>query len=77
LRVADEIVVDLMKAASGIAYGEAATEVVVHEIDDVAIPFAPPRLLWRMKRSTGRDKDLPDLHFLRLLFEQAGEPLLE
>lgn len=31
--------------------------------------------MWAMisRRNTLRDKDVPDLHFLRLLFEQAGE----
>jgi len=28
-----------------------------------------------MKRSTGHDKDAPDLFFLRQLFERAGEPV--
>jgi hypothetical protein len=73
VRVADEIVVDLMRAAGGIEYAEAAHAIVQHEIEGVTIPFASPRLLWRMKRNTYRDKDVPDLHFLRLLFQQAGE----
>jgi hypothetical protein len=38
---------------------------VVREIDGVAIPFASPRLLWRMKVNTHREKDAPDLLFLR------------
>jgi hypothetical protein len=73
VRVADEIVVDLMRSASGIDYHEAARDSVTHEVDGVPIPFASPRLLWRMKRSTGRDKDLPDLQFLRYLFAQSNE----
>ncbi len=73
VRVADEIVVDLMGAAGGVEYREAAGDVAVHEIDGVAIPFASARLLWRTKRSSLRDKDKPDLHFLRLLFQQSGE----
>jgi hypothetical protein len=73
VRVADEIVVDLMKSASGIEYAEAKVDSIVREVDGVPIPFATPRLLWRMKRSTGRDKDVPDLHFLRLLLERSGE----
>jgi hypothetical protein len=75
VRVADEIGVDLMQSASGIAYAEAAKEVVTYDVDGVVIPFASPRLLWRMKASTGRDKDAPDLHFLRLLFERGGAPI--
>jgi hypothetical protein len=73
VRVADEIVVDLMKSASGIDYATAAPDVTVHEVKGVPIPFASPRLLWRMKRSTLRDKDVPDLYFLRMLLERAGE----
>jgi hypothetical protein len=73
VRVADEIVVDLMRSASGMDYATAVQEAVVHEIDGVPIPFASPRLLWRMKRNSYRDKDLPDVHFLRLLLERSGQ----
>lgn len=71
-RVADEVLVDLMGSASGIEYAEAATEVVIREVDGVAIPFASPPLLWRMKRHTHRAKDQPDLLFLRQWFEAQG-----
>jgi len=71
-RVADDVLVDLMGSASGIEYAEAAREVVVREIDGVAIPFASPQLLWRMKRHTQRVKDAPDLLFLRQWFEANG-----
>ena len=73
VRIADEIVVDLMKSACGIEYAEAAKDVVVRELDGVAIPFASPRLLWRMKVNTHREKDRPDLYFLRQLFAENGE----
>lgn len=75
VRVADEIVVDLMTSASGVPYAEAAKDVVVHEIDEVPVPFASPRLLWRMKGPSLRDKDAPDIHFLRHLLERSGEAL--
>ena len=55
VRVADEILVDLMAKASGIDYAEASQSVVIHEIDGVPIPFASPELLWRMKRRAGRE----------------------
>ena len=45
VRVADEIVVDLMKDACGIAYEEASRMVEVVEIDGVEVPFAIARLL--------------------------------
>ena len=73
IRVADEIVVDLMRSAGGIAYEEAAKDVVVHEVDGVPIPFASPRLLWRMKAVTHREKDALDLVFLRQWFAERGE----
>lgn len=73
VRVADEIVVDLMRSAGGIDYAEAAKDVVVREVDGVAIPFASPRLLWRMKIVTGRAKDAGDLAFLRQWFAERGE----
>ena len=63
VRVADEIVVDLMKAACGIEYEEASRSVDTVVIDEVPIPFASPRLLWRTKQ-TVRDKDRMDRAFL-------------
>jgi len=66
VRVADEIVVDLMKAACGIEYEEASGMAQPVVIDGVSIPFASPRLLWRTKQ-TLRDKDRMDLAFLRSL----------
>ena len=73
IRVADEILVDLMRSAGGIDYVEAAKDVVVREIDGVPIPFASPRLLWRMKAETHREKDALDLVFLRRWFAERGE----
>lgn len=72
IRVADEIVVDLMRSACGIEYEEASKEIVYHEVNGVKIPFASPRLLWRMKKPTRRVKDAPDLYFLLRLFESQG-----
>lgn len=71
VRVADEFVVDLMASACGIGYAEAILDSVVRTIDGVPIPFASPRLLWRMKEKTHREKDAPDLLFLRQQY--AGE----
>ena len=73
IRVADEIVVDLMKSGGGIDYAEASKEVVVHEVQGVPIPFASPHLLWRMKAVTHRAKDTEDLMFLRHWFESHGQ----
>ena len=73
VRVGDEIMVDLMKSACGIEYGEAAKEIVIRNIRGVPIPFASPRLLWRTKRPTRRAKDIDDLMFLQEHFRQLGE----
>ena len=72
VRVADEILVDLMASASGIDYAEASKSVIIREVGGVPIPFASPELLWRMKRHTHREKDAPDLLFLRKWFEAQG-----
>ncbi|MBT5706610.1 MAG: hypothetical protein HOI66_09830 [Verrucomicrobia bacterium] len=73
VRVVDEIVVDLMKSACGIEYEEASKDVVIRELDGVLIPFASPRLLWRMKANTHREKDALDLVFLQEYFDARGE----
>lgn len=72
VRVADEVLVDLMRSAAGIEYAEAARDVIIYEVEGVPIPFASPRLLWRMKVHTHRAKDEPDLYFLRELFKKHG-----
>ena len=72
-RVADEILVDLMRSAGGIEFEEAAKDVVVREVQGVPIPFASPRLLWRMKVVTQREKDAADLVFLRHWFAERGQ----
>lgn len=73
IRVGDEILVDLMVSAGGIDYAEAAKHVVVRELGGVPIPFASPRLLWRMKVVTHREKDAGDVYFLRQWFAERGE----
>ncbi len=73
VRVADEILVDLMASASGIGYDEASKSVVIHEIDGVKIPFASPELLYRMKVRAGREKDRGDIYFLKQLFAAQGK----
>jgi hypothetical protein len=73
VRVGDEIVVDLLKSAGGIGYAEAVKEVVIREVDGVPIRFASPRLLWKLKAVTRREKDTDDLLFLRQWFVGRGE----
>ncbi len=66
VRVADEIVVDLLTHACGIGYDEASASIEIVEIDGVAIPFATPDLLLKMKQ-TVREKDRLDRMFLEQL----------
>ncbi len=73
VRIADEFIVDLMASACGITYAEAIRDAVIREVDGVPIPFASPRMLWRMKAHTHREKDIPDLAFLRHYFAARGE----
>jgi hypothetical protein len=52
---------------------EAASDIIIRELQGVPIPFASPRLLWRMKVHTHREKDRADLLFLREYFAARGE----
>ena len=63
VRVADEIVVDLMLSACGINYNQAVLEVETHTIENIPIPFASAKLLLKMKQ-TYREKDAIDRQFL-------------
>jgi hypothetical protein len=70
VRVADEIVVDLLGAACGIDYSEAAAAGLDRfEIQGVDIPVATKELLIRMK-ATIRESDAMDVRFLRLRIEE-------
>ena len=63
VRVADEIVVDLMLSAGGLNYDDAKEGIELQAIQGVTIPFASAKLLLRMKQ-TYREKDLMDCRFL-------------
>jgi predicted nucleotidyltransferase len=72
VRVADEIVVNLMASACGITYEEAMRHDVEHrDIDGVRVPLAGKRLLIRLK-DTVRPSDQMDVGFLKLRLE-AGD----
>ena len=66
VRVADEIVVDLMKVACGVDYEEGSKSVVWVKVKEEVIPFASPELLLRLK-NTVREKDKIDRMFLEQL----------
>lgn len=71
VRIADEIVVDLMKSACGVSYAKAAPGIAWAEIQGVAVPFASAELMWRLKQSP-RAKDEIDRSFLRELLGSPG-----
>jgi hypothetical protein len=74
IRVGDEFVVDLMKAACGVEYAEASKSISWMTVSGVKIPFANPELLLRLKQ-TYRNKDAMDREFLQeLLRKQAQKP---
>lgn len=72
VRVADEIVVDLMSAACRIDYSQAlALGIDTAEVEGVSIPIAKKNALIRMK-DTVRETDAADVRFLRLRLEEGG-----
>ena len=68
VRVADEIVVDLMASACGIDYREAATDRESVTVDGVSIPLASPQTLIRTK-NTLRPSDAADRLYLEELLD--------
>ncbi len=66
IRVADEIVVDLMKVATGIEYAEASKNILRIKINGVEIPFADIELMIKLKQGA-RPKDKMDLEFFQAL----------
>jgi hypothetical protein len=63
VRICDEVVVDLMTLACGVSYKDGESEIEIHTIDSVPIPFASAKLLLRTKQ-TFREKDAEDRMFL-------------
>ena len=69
VRVADEVVVDLMGRACGLSYADAVQDAEVVERDGVPIPVASPATLIRTK-DTPRPQDALDRAFLEGVLEQ-------
>lgn len=72
VRICDEFTVDLMARACGIDYEAAKDLITWIEVEDVRIPFASPKLLWKTKQ-TYRERDAIDRSFLRKLLEDRDE----
>ena len=69
VRVADEVVVDLMGSACGIDFKSAESQIEWHELDGVKIPFASAELMLNTKQ-TLREKDEIDRLYLRRILGQ-------
>jgi hypothetical protein len=66
VRIADEIVVDLLSEACGVTYDGAVSAGIEHrDVEGVAIPLASKPLLIEMKQ-TIRPSDAADVAFLRV-----------
>jgi hypothetical protein len=68
VRVADEVVVDLMGMACGIDFQVAKNQIIWKEYEGVRIPFATPQLLLETKQ-TVREKDAIDRLYLKRIIE--------
>jgi hypothetical protein len=72
VRIADEIVVDLLKEACGIDYERAGRGgIEIRTVDGVLIPIGSKELLIETKQ-TVRPSDAVDVQFLRLRIEAEG-----
>jgi hypothetical protein len=71
VRVADEIVVDLMGKACGVDYDDARRDAVMIRFGDVDVPVASPSTLIRTK-NTPRPSDAADRQFLQVLIDESA-----
>ena len=72
VRVADEIVVDLMKSAGGVRYDQATQRIDTIALQGIEIPVADKELLIQTKQ-TVRPSDAADVQFLRLRIAEEAK----
>jgi hypothetical protein len=72
VRVADEVLVDLLGRACGVTYADAAADAETVELQGVDIPLVSKRTLIRTK-DTVRPSDRADREFLEALLRSSGE----
>lgn len=72
VRVADEVMVDLLGRACGISYADAVADSEIVEIDGVPVPLVSKRTLIRTK-DTPRPSDRADRQFLEALLRAEEE----
>ncbi|MBN1633668.1 MAG: hypothetical protein JW917_05845 [Ignavibacteria bacterium] len=70
VKIADEFVIDLLVKAGGYEYKDISHFINYSEIEGVKIPFAGPELLYKLKKSTLREKDKLNLLFLEELLKK-------
>ena len=73
VRVADEVLVDLMGRACGLSYDEVAADAEMHDLGGVLVPVASPSALIRTKQTT-RPQDAVDRAFLEDVLRERGAP---
>lgn len=66
VRVADEVVIDLLGQACGVTLSDVSGDIETAEVQGVEVPYLTPKALWRTKQ-TVRDKDALDRLFLEEL----------
>ena len=71
VRVADEIVVDLLGRACGLTYSDVSADAEAIDVEGVQIPVASKRTLIRTKE-TVRPSDLADRQFLQALIDEEA-----
>ncbi len=71
VRVADEVLVDLLGRACGVSYSEAAQDAETVELDGVLVPIASKRTLIKTK-DTVRPSDRADRQFLQAMLDAEG-----
>lgn len=71
VRIADEIVIDLMEKACEITYQIAEPNILYRPIQGVQVPCLPPKLLLQTKLSF-RPKDVSDRRFLEQLLAESS-----
>ncbi len=69
VRVVDEVIVDLMGRACGLAYAEVAADMEWIELSGVRVPIASPAALVRTK-DTYRPQDAIDRSFLQQVLDR-------
>jgi hypothetical protein len=69
VRVADDIVVDLLGSACGVNYKMALADSLIFELDDVESPLVSKETLIKTK-DTVRPHDKRDVDYLKMLIEQ-------